>query len=58
MNTLFTYMLGVKKPKVRFLKQIAEGIRQEFPDFQENIYYQNAFDAEQKNLQQCIWSPH
>ncbi len=50
MNTLFTYMLGVKKPKVRFLKQIAEGIRQEFPDFQENIYYQNAFDAEQKKL--------
>lgn len=50
MNTLFTYMFGVKKPKVRFLKQIAEGIRQEFPDFQENAYYQNAFDKEQKRL--------
>lgn len=43
-------MLGVKNPKVSFLKQIAEGIRQEFPDFQENIYYQNAFDEEQKRL--------
>lgn len=50
MNTLFTYMLGVKNPKVSFLKQIAAGIRQEFPDFQENIYYQNAFDEEQKRL--------
>jgi len=50
MNTLFTYMLGVKRPKVKFLKQIADGIRQEFPDFQNNIYYQKAFDEEQKKL--------
>lgn len=50
MNTLFTYMLGVKKPKTRFLKELAEGIRQEFPDFQDNIYYQREFDEEQKKL--------
>ena len=25
---------------------MAEGIRQEFPDFQENIYYQKEFDEE------------
>ncbi len=50
MNTLFTYMLGVKKPKTRFLKELAEGIRQEFPDFQDNIYYQREFDEEQKRL--------
>lgn len=50
MNTLFTYMLGVKRPKLEFLKKIAEGIRQEFPDFQDNIYYQGAFDDEQKKL--------
>lgn len=50
MNTLFTYMLGVKKPKLAFLRTIAEGIKKEFPDFQNNAYYQNAFDAEQKKL--------
>lgn len=50
MNTLFSYMLGVKKPKVKFLKKIADGMRQEFPDFQENIYYLKAFDEEQRRL--------
>ena len=50
MNTLFTYMLGVKKPKLAFLKKIADGIKQEFPDFQNNTYYQSAFEEEQKKL--------
>lgn len=50
MNTLFTYMLGVRKPKLKFLRQLADGIKQEFPDFQDNIYYQNEFDEEQKKL--------
>lgn len=49
-NTLFTYMLGVKRTKIEFLRQMADGIRQEFPDFQNNRYYQRAFDAEQKKL--------
>ncbi len=50
MNTLFSYMLGVKKPRLKFLKKIADGIRQEFPEFQDNIYYQKTFDEEQKRL--------
>lgn len=50
MNTLFTYMLGVKRPKLGFLKVIAEGMKQELPDFQDNIYYQKEFDEEQKKL--------
>ncbi len=50
MNTLFTYMLGMKRPRLSFLRQIADGIRQEFPDFQDNIYYQKEFDGEQKRL--------
>ncbi len=49
-NTLFTYMLGVRKPRLKFLKKMAEGIKSEFPDFQDNIYYQNEFDEEQKKL--------
>ena len=50
MNTLFTYMLGIKRPRLKFLRQIADGIKQEFPDFQENIYYLKEFDEEQKKL--------
>lgn len=50
MNTLYTYMLGVKQPKCAFLKQMAEGIRKEFPDFQMNPYYLKEFDAEQKKM--------
>lgn len=50
MNTLFTYMLGVKEPKLAFLREMKDGIQQRFPDFQKNGYYQNAFDKEQKKL--------
>lgn len=50
MNTLFTYMLGVKKQKLVFLKRMADGMKQEFPEFQNNPYYQSAFDEEQKRL--------
>jgi hypothetical protein len=49
-NTLFSYMLGVKKTKVGFLKKMADGIMKEFPDFKDNIYYQREFDAEQKKM--------
>lgn len=50
MNTLFTYMLGVKKPRTAFLKEMADGMRHEFPDFEDNPYYQTEFDEEQKKL--------
>jgi glycosyltransferase involved in cell wall biosynthesis len=50
MNTLFSYMLGVKKTKTAFLKKMADGITEEFPDFQYNIYYQKEYDDEQKKL--------
>lgn len=50
MNTLFTYMLGVKHQKLSFLRLIREGMKQEFPDFQANPYYQEEFDDEQKRM--------
>ena len=50
MNTLFSYMLGVKHPKAAFLRQIADGIRREFPNFQDNPFFQEEFDDEQKCL--------
>ena len=50
LNTLFTYMIGMKHPRLDFLKLIAKGMQEEFPDFQNNPYYQKAFDEEQKKL--------
>lgn len=50
MNTLYTYMLGMKNPRVSFLKLLKKGIEEEFPDFQNNSYYQAAFDEEQKKM--------
>lgn len=50
MNTLFTYMLGVRRVRLGFLSAMAKEMRKEFPDFQENIYYQREFDDEQKKL--------
>ena len=37
MNTLFTYMLGVKEPKLAFLREMKDGIQQRFPDFQKMV---------------------
>jgi glycosyltransferase involved in cell wall biosynthesis len=50
MNTLFSYMLGVKRTKLSFLKKMAQGINREFPDFENNIYYQREYDNEQKRM--------
>ena len=38
MNTLFTYMIGMKHPRLDFLKLIAKGMQEEFPDFQRIIH--------------------
>ncbi|HKM03792.1 MAG TPA: glycosyltransferase [Lachnospiraceae bacterium] len=49
-NTLFTYVIGMKHPKLSFLRRLAQGMKREFPDFQENAYYLATFDEEQKRL--------
>lgn len=50
MNTLYTYMLGIKHPQLSFLKLMEKGMQEEFPEFQTNSYYQEAFDEEQKKM--------
>ena len=49
-NTLFTYVIGVKEQKLSFLEDLKKGILEEFPNFQENPYFQETYDAEQKKL--------
>lgn len=43
-------MIGMKHPRLDFLKLIAKGMQEEFPEFQNNVYYQREFDEEQKKL--------
>lgn len=49
-NTLFTYMAGVKRTKYGFVKKLGEEMRCTFPDFQENAYYRERTAAEEKKL--------
>ena len=49
-NTLFTYMMGVKPVKYSFVKKIGDEIKQYFPDFQSNPYYQERVHTEEKKL--------
>lgn len=49
-NTLFTYMAGVKHTKHQFVKKLGEEMRCRFPDFQENPYYLERTGAEEKKL--------
>lgn len=49
-NTLFTYMAGVKPVKYRFVKAMGEEMKRTFPEFQKNPYYQARTHAEEKKL--------
>ncbi|MCH5253675.1 MAG: glycosyltransferase [Lachnospiraceae bacterium] len=49
-NTLFTYMAGVKKKKYKFVKEMGKEMRQTFPAFEKNPYYQERTHAEEKKL--------
>ena len=48
--TLFSYMLGCPNRKLSFVKELGQGIRQAFPDFQENAYYQQYTDPEEMQM--------
>lgn len=48
--TLFSYMLGCPRRRLSFVKELGQGIREAFPDFQENAYYQRYTDPEEKQM--------
>lgn len=48
--TLFSYMLGAKKKRLAFVKELKEGMMNAFPDFQENPYYQQFTGEEEKRM--------
>lgn len=49
-NTLFTYMAGVERTKYRFVKEMGREMRETFPAFEHNTYYQKRTHAEEKKL--------
>ena len=49
-NTLFTYMVGVKPVKLSFIKKMGQEMQEYFPNFQNNPYYQKRTNAEEKKL--------
>lgn len=47
-NTLYSYLLGVRPRKVEYLKELREGCLAQFPEFEKNFYYQGRIHPEQK----------
>ena len=50
LNTLFSYLRGVKKAKYRFVKEIGREMIGYFPGFMENQYFIERQDAEVKRM--------
>lgn len=48
--TLFSYMSGVKRPRLSFVKYLREGAERHFPEFRANEYYKHFTGAEEQNL--------
>lgn len=49
-NTLFSYMLGVKKKRLSFVKKLKAGMLAAFPDFQNNPYYKQYTGEEEQRM--------
>lgn len=48
--TLFSYLSGVKHPRLSFVKELRRGVEQRFPKFEENPYYKEKTGAEEQQL--------
>ncbi len=49
-NTLFSYMAGVKKKNYRFVKELGREMAETFPGFEENEYYSERVHEEERKL--------
>ena len=49
-NTLFTYMQGVKPIRYQFIKKLGEEMKSHFPEFEKNPYYLERMHTEEKRL--------
>lgn len=49
-NTLFSYMAGVKRKSLRFIRAMGKEMRETFPDFEQNRYYLQRVHEEERKL--------
>lgn len=49
-NTLFSYMAGVKHPQIGFVKKLRAGVMEKFPQFQANSYYKAMTGVEEQKM--------
>lgn len=49
-NTLFTYMVGVRPLRYSFIEKMGREVREYFPDFRENKYYLERTNPEERKL--------
>ena len=49
-NTLFTYMSGVDKTSMGFVRKMMRELKANFPEFEKNPYFDKLYDAEEKKL--------
>lgn len=49
-NTLFSYMQGMRHPKLSFVKGLRKGIEERFPGFERNEYYRQLTGSEEQKL--------
>lgn len=48
--TLFSYMQGVKHPKLSFVRELRAGVEERFPGFEENAYYRRLTGQAERRL--------
>lgn len=48
--TLFTYMQGMKHPKLAFVRELREGVCSRFPEYEDNPYYKAHTGREEQKL--------
>lgn len=48
--TLFSYMQGVKHPKLSFVRELRAGVEERFPEFEENAYYRRLTGQAERRL--------
>ncbi len=49
-NTIFSYMPGVDRTRLGFVKAVMDELKENFPEFEKNIYFDKLYDSEEKKL--------
>lgn len=48
--TLFSYLQGVRRPKLSFVRELRSEVERYYPDFEQNVYYRQLTGREEQRL--------